>query len=212
MISAQDFLKQHPISDGMEERYTKPDSSAVGDAGQSACCGVKYAGHASRVRHATDNEDFDPRNFDACREAAFRLLDASARSTQTLRRRLLDKGYEDRTVDDVIERLIELGLLDDEAYARSVVRYCVNRMMGSRGTAMELRRKGVADSIARRVVSEVAAQGAFEEAAWELGRVTARKTRGLDRQVRLRRFWSAGGRKGHDADTLRRVAHELLDD
>ena len=131
MISAQDFLKQHPISDGMEERYTKPDSSAVGDVGQSACRGVKYAGHASRVRHATDNEDFDPRNFDACREAAFRLLDASARSTQTLRRRLLDKGYEDRTVDDVIERLIELGLLDDEAYARSVVRYCVKRLRGS---------------------------------------------------------------------------------
>lgn len=160
--------------------------------------------------HAGKFESFDPHDFDACREAAFRLLDAAPRSTGALHQRLAGKGYDDGTIDDVIDRLAELHLLDDEAYARSVVRYCSNRMMGYRGAVMEMRRKGVAPSLAHRIADEAASQGVFEEAAWELGRKVAKKTRGLDRQVRLRRFWSAGGRKGHDSDTLRRVAHELL--
>ena len=227
MISVQDFLKQHPVADDLKERCAPPASSDAGDAvppavrvagdagGAGRINGAGWARRASRSSRAGDTkgkEHFDPQDFDSCREAAFRLLDASARSTQTVRRRLIDKGYEDQTVDDVVDRLTELGLLDDEAYARSVVRYCVNRMMGSRGAAMELRRKGVPASLARRIVDEAGAQGAFDQAAWELGRSVAKKTRGLDRQVRLRRFWSAGGRKGHDSDTLRRVAYELLND
>ncbi len=211
MISAQEFLKRHPVDAG--ERRVLPERSGSADPLASHISHDGFGrGNSGSGSRGSAGESFDPTDFDACREAAFRLLDAAARSTQTLRRRLLDKGYDEETVDDVVRRLIELGLLDDEAYARSVVRYCVNRMMGSRGTVMELRRKGVPASLAGKVTGEAAAQGAFEEAAWELGRSVARKTRGLDRQVRMRRFWSAGGRKGHDADTLRRVAHELLND
>lgn len=53
--------------------------------------------------------------------------------------------------------------------------------------------------------------GVFEDAAWELGRRSAAKTQGMDPKVRKRRFWSSGGRKGHDAETLRAIAHELFD-
>lgn len=212
MISAQDFLKRHPVDADAGERRTVPEySGSAAPLSPHTSYGDDGRRNNGSGRGA-DGKSFDPSDFDACREAAFRLLDAAARSTQTLRRRLLDKGYDEDTVDDVIRRLIELGLLDDEAYARSVVRYCASRMMGGRGTVMELRRKGVPASLAGKVTGEAAAQGVFEEAAWELGRSVARKTRGLDRQVRMRRFWSAGGRKGHDADTLRRVAHELLND
>ena len=83
-------------------------------------------------------------------------------------------------------------------------------MMGRRGAVMELARKGVDRRLAEQVCGETEQQGVFEDAAWELGRRVARKTRGLDRQVRQRRFWSAGGRKGHSPETLRRVAAELL--
>ncbi|MBW3095241.1 RecX family transcriptional regulator [Bifidobacterium sp. 64T4] len=229
MISAQEFLAQHGLPEGNAvpdplegpepqkpgERAT--DAGNAGDVGIASAVGITATG-AFKTGIANDasaprtgkSDSFDPQDFDACREAAFRLLDAAPRSTGSLRQRLADKGYAEGTVDDVIDRLIELHLLDDEAYARSVVRYCVNRMMGYRGAVMEMRRKGVAPSLAHRVADEAAAQGAFEEAAWELGRKVARKTRGLDGRVRMRRFWSAGGRKGHDSDTLRRVAHELL--
>jgi len=167
--------------------------------------------------HDDRSERFDGRavlgdssDFDACREAALRLLDAAPRASGALRARLTDKGYEDTVVEAVIERLVQVRLLDDRDYAENAMRYCVARMMGRRGAVAELMRKGVARAMAEEVAGEAAADGAFEDAAWELGRKVARKTEGLDRHVRMRRFWSAGGRKGHDAETLRRVAAELF--
>lgn len=153
----------------------------------------------------------DPQDLDACREAALTLLDAAARSSGALRTRLLGKGYAADIVEEVIERLGAVGLIDDRSYAQSAVRYCVERMYGRRGAVNELVRKGVEGPLAAEIVDEADKHGAFEESAWELGRSIERKTRGLDRQVRMRRLWSAGGRKGHDPAMLRVVAHELFD-
>ena len=117
-----------------------------------------------------------------------RLLDAAPRASGALRERLLSKGYGEAIVDEVIERLIRVQLIDDRAYAESAVRYCAGRMMGRRGTVMELARKGVDRKLAEQVCDEAEQNGIFEDAAWELGRQIARKTHGLDRQVRQRRF------------------------
>ena len=75
----------------------------------------------------------------------------------------------------------------------------------------KLARNGVDRPLAERVCDEARMSGVFEDAAWELGRRSAAKTQGMDPKVRKRRFWSSGGRKGHDAETLRAVAHELFD-
>ncbi len=196
MISAEAFLQEHCVV---------ADDSTDEDMHDGSH-------HMNRNGRGSSSDDFDPQDVDACREAALRLLDAAPRSCGGLRGRLVDKGYDGRAVDAVIGRLSELKLLDDQAYAESAVRYCLNRLMGERGAMMELRRKGIDSALASRVVNEAARQGLFEESAWELGRKICRKTQGLDRQVRLRRFWAAGGRKGHDPEALRRVAHELMDD
>ncbi len=161
----------------------------------------------SRGQRGTD----DPQSLDACREAALTLLDAAARPSGALRTRLLGKGYASDVVEEVIERLSAVNLIDDRAYAQSAVRYCIGRMYGRRGAINELVRKGVERPLAAEVVDEADKHGAFEESAWELGRSVEHKTRGLDRQVRKRRLWSAGGRKGHDPAVLQIVAHELFD-
>ena len=150
-------------------------------------------------------------DLDACREAALRLLDAAPRPSGALRERLIGKGYTSEVVDDVIERLTRVQLIDDEAYAQSAVRYCATRLMGCRGAVAELIRKGVDRRLAQQVCDEAESYGVFTEAAWELGRRTARKTAGLERDVRRRRFWSAGGRKGHNPEILRQIAQELFD-
>ena len=81
-----------------------------------------------------------------------------------LRDRLIDKGYDDETVAAVVDRLIEVGLVDDESYAQSAVRYCVGRLMGYRGAVMELARKGVDRPLAERVCDEARMSGVFEDA------------------------------------------------
>src|SRR5512136_1705988 len=54
-------------------------------------------------------------------DAAARLLEARPRSVEEVRRRLTRLGYRAPLVDEVVERLVELRYLDDEAFARAWV-------------------------------------------------------------------------------------------
>ena len=227
MISAERFLEQQGL---------QPVSSEVGGLALS-CGGRPQAGRTEFDYDRTpsiggndtpsvrDTHDTQGVSQSACRgfltirmilgciargRSALRLLDAAPRPSGAIRERLIGKGYASEVVDDVIVRLIRVRLIDDEAYAQSAVRYCTSRLMGYRGAVVELKRKGVDRQLAQRVCDEAESQGVFAEAAWELGRRTARKTAGLDVEVRKRRFWSAGGRKGHNPEVLRKIAQELF--
>lgn len=225
MISAERFLEQQGLQPVLSEAGGSALSSGrrLQDGRIESGCGqvlrndeedtpkrTRHARHAGRVVAGVSRTPDDPNDLDACREAALRLLDAAPRPSGAMRERLVGKGYAPEVVDDVIARLIRVRLIDDEAYAQSAVRYCASRLLGYRGAVMELKRKGVDRQLAQHVCDEAESQGVFAEAAWELGRRTARKTAGLDVEVRKRRFWSAGGRKGHDPEVLREIAQELF--
>lgn len=228
MISVERFLEQQGLQPVLSEAGGSALSSGrrLQDGRIESGCGqvlcndeedtpkrtrhARHARHAGRVVAGVSRTPDDPNDLDACREAALRLLDAAPRPSGAMRERLVGKGYAPEVVDDVIARLIRVHLIDDEAYAQSAVRYCASRLMGYRGAVMELKRKGVNRQLAQHVCDEAESQGVFAEAAWELGRRTARKTAGLDVEVRKRRFWSAGGRKGHDPEVLREIAQELF--
>lgn len=225
MISVERFLEQQGLQPVLSEAGGSALSSGrrLQDGRIESGCGqvlcndeedtpkrTRHARHAGRVVAGVSRTPDDPNDLDACREAALRLLDAAPRPSGAMRERLVGKGYAPEVVDDVIARLIRVHLIDDEAYAQSAVRYCASRLMGYRGAVIELKRKGVNRQLAQHVCDEAESQGVFAEAAWELGRRTARKTAGLDVEVRKRRFWSAGGRKGHDPEVLREIAQELF--
>lgn len=225
MISVERFLEQQGLQPVLSEAGGSALSSGrrLQDGRIESGCGqvlcndeedtpkrTRHARHAGRVVAGVSRTPDDPNDLDACREAALRLLDAAPRPSGAMRERLVGKGYAPEVVDDVIARLIRVHLIDDEAYAQSAVRYCASRLMGYRGAVMELKRKGVNRQLAQHVCDEAESQGVFAEAAWELGRRTARKTAGLDVEVRKRRFWSAGGWKGHDPEVLREIAQELF--
>ncbi|BDR53171.1 hypothetical protein KIM372_10780 [Bombiscardovia nodaiensis] len=169
--------------------------------------GFGYRGRPSSVASVAD-----PLDEDACREAGLTLLDAAARPRQALVDRLLAKGYDPLVVERVVSRLEELGLVDDLSYAQSFLRYCLRRNLGERGCLQEMVRKGLTRSTAEEVVTQAAQEGLFVDAAYELGRKVAAKTRGLDVSVRQRRLWSAGGRKGHDPGVLKQVAGDVFQD
>ena len=225
MISVERFLEQQGLQPVLSEAGGSALSSGrrLQDGRIESGCGqvlcndeedtpkrTRHARHAGRVVAGVSRTPDDLNDLDACRESALRLLDAAPRPSGAMRERLVGKGYAPEVVDDVIARLIRVRLIDDEAYAQSAVRYCASRLMGYRGAVMELKRKGVNRQLAQHVCDEAESQGVFAEAAWELGRRTARKTAGLDVEVRKRRFWSAGGRKGHDPEVLREIAQELF--
>jgi regulatory protein len=153
----------------------------------------------------------DPHNEESCREAALTLLDSAARPKKALTERLLSKGYDASVVHSVVERLEELCFVDDQAYAQSFLRYCISRNLGERGTFAEMLRKGLDSSTAEGAIFQARQEGLFVESAYDLGRKIAKKTSGLQDDVRKRRLWSAGGRKGHDPSLIKLVADDLFD-
>lgn len=231
MISVEEFLSAHPVPSATSGEVDRADSRHSGavlvsrfgapddDDSRADRKARRRSGNRRPKRGgfgaglgttAYGGGVEDPNDAQACKEAALTLLDSAPRASGALAQRLKRKGYADEAVNATIDRLIEVGLLDDEAYARSMVRYCLSRQLGEHGAVRELSRKGVDAALAARVVEEARRTGAFEESAYELGRKVAARTEGMDSDVRRRRLWSAGIRKGHGPEAIRRVAEELL--
>ena len=83
-----------------------------------------------------------------CLDAALRFLAARPRSEQEIRRRLAEKGWEAARLDRVLERLRDLKLADDRAFADFwLENRALHRPRGARALRTELLQKGVAREI-----------------------------------------------------------------
>jgi regulatory protein len=75
--------------------------------------------------------------------------------------------------------------------------------------AAELRRRGIADDVARAAMEQVDAE-AEATRALGLARKKLAGSRGLEREVRVRRAWSHLARKGYGPSTARRAVEQAL--
>jgi regulatory protein len=159
-------------------------------------------------------------------EAAARFLEPRARSVAEVRRRLTGAGYQPELVDGAIERLLELGMLDDEAFARAWVESRDRaRPRGERAIRQELALKGVDRSTIDLVLGErrEATAGLPDEdgvtvsvdhAAAE--RLLARNARSLarvaDPRQRRQRAYALLARNGFDPEVCRTVAAAVTEE
>jgi regulatory protein len=91
---------------------------------------------------------------DVVMEAAAAFLAVRPRSVAETRRRLAHLGYPAALCDQVVERLLELGYLDDAVFARAWVESRDRaRPRGSATLRRELRQKGVPDDTIREVLT-----------------------------------------------------------
>ena len=81
--------------------------------------------------------------YRAALDAAAKQLSYRAQSTKLLRDKLLDKGHSADAVAYAVAWLTERRLLDDAAYAESVVRSYTRRGYGAARIRQELTRRGV---------------------------------------------------------------------
>lgn len=137
-------------------------------------------------------------------EAALRFLEPRERSIGEVRRRLSRVGYRDELVEGAIARLVELGMLDDQAFARTWIESRDRaRPRGERALRFELARKGIDRQTADATIAERAAErpDADAEAA---ARLLARNARALDRvgdpRARQQRAYALLARNGFDPD------------
>ena len=137
-------------------------------------------------------------------------LTGQARTRSELAGKLAKKGVPDDLAARLLDRFEEVGLVDDEAFARSWVQ---SRQPGKglarRALAQELRRKGVDDEVARVALDEVDPDDEVE-AARTLVRRKLRTVARLDRDVAVRRLTGMLARKGYPAGVCFRVVREEL--
>lgn len=216
-ISVESFLRDHPVErvEGDDENNSVKSHTRKKISHKSillsAKNNTKNMPYVKNAKVSDLSDELCNSSEDDCREAALRLLDYAPRSVMDMRKRLKEKGYTEVAIDAVIRRLLELHLLDDNQYAQMVIRSCVVRLLGARATRMELQRKNVDPAAISQNVASAQNSGVFTEAAWELGRKTASRTRNLEPLVRRRRFFAAAARKGHDLNVINEVYAALFE-
>jgi SOS response regulatory protein OraA/RecX len=108
----------------------------------------------------------DEAAVERAREAALRLLDRARKTRRELERRLADKGFPARVVQDALDRLARVGLVDDVEFARAFVRAKLARQAVSlRVIEGRLRERGVGADDCARALAELDAEAARDEAA-----------------------------------------------
>jgi regulatory protein len=164
-------------------------------------------------------------------EAAARFLEARSRSVMEVRRRLTGAGYRTELVEGAIERMLELGMLDDEAFARAWVESRDRaRPRGERAIREELRVKGIDRAVIDQVLEDRRSRvGGMGGSTAELGaespinpdrdsakRLLAKHRRALDRvadpRQRRQRAYALLARNGFDPETCREVAATVAAD
>ncbi|WP_425296573.1 recombination regulator RecX [Nocardia abscessus] len=147
------------------------------------------------------------------KEACLRLLAVRARSRAELAQRLAAKGYSAEVSEQALDRLTDVGLIDDAAFAEQWVhsRHTFSGK-GKQALAQELRRKGVTQSDAASALDAITADDE-EERAGELVRRKLRSLpRDLDRERAIRRLVGMLARRGYSQATAYRVVKAELAD
>lgn len=161
-------------------------------------------------------------------DAAARYLEARPRSTTEARTRLTRLGYQPGLVAQAVDRLVELGYLDDDAFARSWVdSRDRSSPRGEHALRTELGRKGVDRSVIDDVLGERRDDAALRaEAAGDAGSPTADEAaagrlldkrhsslvREHDARKRRQKAYALLARNGFSPDVCSRVSRLVLDD
>lgn len=95
---------------------------------------------------ALDEQEYEDRlsavQYPEAYEAALTQLDFCQRSSGELRKKLSAKGFAAPAVNAVVERLIEIKLVDDNAYAKHIVESIAKKPVGVYAAKRKLRAKG----------------------------------------------------------------------
>lgn len=134
-----------------------------------------------------------------------------SKTEMELKRKLLQKGYRPESVESALEKLKELGYLDDAAYAKLYAEYRIERESASKIT-MGLLKKGVSKQAIRDALADLGDEG---ESASLAGAKTAAEKKlarmgDLDIRKRKEKLMMFLMGRGYSYDVVKRVVGEVL--
>jgi regulatory protein len=152
----------------------------------------------------------EPDPYDVARQIVLRQLALSPKSRTQLADKLRQRNCPDDVAQAVLDRMTEVGLVDDEAFAGMVVRsQQVGRGLARRALARELRTRGVDDETAQASLETITPEAERERAA-QLVAKKLKAMHGLDPVVQTRRLAGMLARKGYPGDLAMSVIREAV--
>lgn len=179
-------------------------------AGVSAWVGGRSGGQAAPPPEdvAAAGPEADPESV--ARTILLDQLTGRARSRAELRAKLASRRVPEEIAERLLDRFEEVGLVDDAAFARAWVESRQStKGLAPRALALELRRKGVPDDVAREALDQVD-EAAQREAAALLVRRKLRSLRSVDSVTATRRLVGMLARKGYSSGVALAVVRAEL--
>ncbi len=174
--------------------------------------GAQHHGRHLQLVNEDNIEQVQLEQTQKAKDFLLRRLNARPRTRSELAKELREKAFEDDVAKDALDRLEEVGLINDDEFAKS----WVSTRHRSRGLAggvlrQELRQKGVADDVAQEAISEISEEEEYESAK-KLGLKKYRSLSREDRETQIRRLVGFLARKGYSSGLCYRVAKEIVSD
>lgn len=139
-------------------------------------------------------------------------LEQGSRTRKQIEDRLVKKEIPQDIIDEIVERLVEIDLINDEEFAHDFVRLRhESRRQGTGVIRRELTRKGVDRELADEAVSTIDPEDELENARYLVSKRLP-QSRGLDRYKRTQRLVGMLARKGYSGSIAYSVVKEALDE
>jgi len=148
-------------------------------------------------------------DVDAAREIALKRLTYAPKTKRVLTRDLVKRGVSSQVAEQVVDRMAEVGLIDDAAFAQAWVstRHS-GRGLARRALRSELRLQGVADEVASEAVEVLSTEDEFARAR-QLVLRRIRATGSLGDEKQIRRLSGMLQRKGYSLGLISAVLRDV---
>lgn len=198
------------------------EPSTLGPAGDRSPAARPQARNADLDSVDLENADLDNADLDnserpaqevtesVARAIALRQLAMAPRSRAELLAKLRLKGCPDALAERVLDRLTEVGLIDDRAFAQMLT-HAKHEGSGlaRMGLRHQLRKKGIDKELVEDALASITPE-AEHARAYELAERKLRAMAGLDPQVQARRLAGMLARKGYPSSVVYPVVRDAV--
>ena len=154
----------------------------------------------------------EPDPHDVARQIVLRQLALAPRSRAQLGQKLSQRGCPADVAATVLDRMTEVGLVDDQAYAQMLVRsQQAGRGLAKRALARKLRNQGIEEDLADEALASIS-DADERDRALALVERKLRAMHGLGIEVQTRRLAGMLARKGYSWSVTSAVIGEAIAD
>lgn len=146
------------------------------------------------------------------KKTAFDYLSYRIRTIREIKKKLKSKKLNDHIIEKVINHLTELGLVNDEEFARQLVSEKIkNKPAGRRSLQQKLFEKGISKNISESVLNTLLTEDTERELALKIYEKLKPKLKGLDKQDSRKKIFDTLARKGFDFDIINEIIRAKAD-